>query len=196
MPTWQLTAEGLACAWPSYNLLLPTRYKIRGSCIPDVICSNEVVTMQTWGHAWGTLTMWQSGWCRVSSCLQSVKPPVEYRLFYKNCGASFQWLLVVCSEKCLWLLVASSLSTHPAFHTFSHTFHSRIIWQPLYNNYNKRLESLVLLFHDEWLMVYYWSYISSELYTILSLTLTLQFPSQPWMSVLIWRYFWTWSYYK
>jgi hypothetical protein len=50
---------------------------------------NDVTGVKTWGR----LTMWQT-WCPESL----PKSAVEYRLFYKHCDASSQWLLVISNE--------------------------------------------------------------------------------------------------
>jgi hypothetical protein len=47
MPTLQLSVEGLVYAWPGYYPLFLTHYILNGRGIPDVICLNEVTTVQT-----------------------------------------------------------------------------------------------------------------------------------------------------
>lgn len=66
------------------------------------------------------LTVWQT-WYLSALQFASAKPLVKYRLFYGHCDPSLQLLLVVCSEKFDWLVIALSLTCSlPVMHSRRH----------------------------------------------------------------------------
>ena len=52
---WLYSFEGWVCAWPRCYALSPTQHRVKGSCIPHIICFNDAM-MQTWDR----LTKWQT----------------------------------------------------------------------------------------------------------------------------------------
>ena len=136
----------------------------------------------------------------VPSHLQTVKPHVKYRLFYKTCDPSFQWPLIVHSEN-FFMIGGFIFAVHPP--CLSVTLSITLITAEIFDNLRTIiLENIKQLVKNPWsytFMMNAWWFIFGTiflLYPVLWLTLTLQFPSLVLMSMLIQNYFWSRLYYK
>lgn len=94
MPTCHRSIEPQVCAWPGHNAPWPTQNKLRRSSTLHVICLNEVNAVQIWGR----LTIWQT-WCLNPLLFAISQVPCWIWTFLQALWSSFQWLLVVYSEK-------------------------------------------------------------------------------------------------
>ena len=106
MPVWQLIVVGRVCAWPGCSALLPPGINSEEAAVRKYDVTALVAV-------WRLEEDWPCAehCTRLTFRVHSAKPSIEYRLFRKRCGHSFQRLMrvVLRSEKFSLCFVASSL---------------------------------------------------------------------------------------
>jgi len=117
------------CVWPGYEhinvTLKKTKSKLCSTCYTFKWCYQRANWRQT-DHVANMVP-------KSPIPIWNQSSPLLNTLFYKHCDPRFQWLLAVCSETPLWLLVALSLFHPPAYDTVSHNVTADLCGDPLHS---------------------------------------------------------------